>query len=95
MVDNHFKNWEKAIVTVPRACKRKQYKSTQYHVPGVEEVEGHALGTRNMMQNSRQPQRKKSVSIKATILQLIVDDLEGSKDKIIQCEEKGRLHAVG
>lgn len=48
------------------------------------------------MQNSMKAQRK-STGIEERVLELIVEELEETRDKIIQCEEKadGRLHVVG
>lgn len=63
---------------------------------GTKAIQGHALGTGNTLQNSKEAQRKKSTDIEAIILQLI-EDLEEPKNKIIPREEKadGSEHAIG
>ena len=63
VVDNHFKNWEKAIVRQGQGHAKEGSAYLQYHVLGIEVVEGRALGTCNTMQNSRKAQRKKSIGI--------------------------------
>ena len=45
VVDNHFKNWEKAIVRQGPEHAKEGSGYLQYYVLGIEAVEGHALGT--------------------------------------------------
>lgn len=47
VVDNHFKNWEKAIVRQSQGHAKEGSAYLQYHVLGIEIVEGRALGTCN------------------------------------------------